>query len=800
MADIKQRISLDGAEDVAAKLKRIGDTGQDAFRKLKEYSGPAGEGISNLSRSLEGEGSAHEIGEKLRETLHTLHPIIGQAGLELGELGAFARLAGAGLVPLGAALTGTVLIALAKLGDETQKSKARLKALGDESGFEKLSERAKHLGVSVDTLQPRYEKFLAAQQRATAASGTVTYAPGYQPGGPEETASNVRVVSGGRNLTPPPREAFGQFDKALFEEIRLDVKDAEEAARLAEEFESGLSKNGLTGEALRSLQESSPHAANFITGSLGNFLGQGFPNPNALAAYLDRRSGSATPPPGLTDEQKRAFYASHPSIGGVGASDVISEVAKRAPEADKEAEAARGVTEAFEGLEASTKRAAEALGGDHLGLTGAIDGISHGFDKISDMVEHRAPPSAGPQSLGEVFNSDKGDLLGRIVGYIRGGAENNQPGGGNPFGVITNFVTKALTDPGAIKGNTPEPAGKPALTTESLSQTKIPGFDRTFDGWLTAPQPAQQPQQQPQAQVPVDAAGNNTQATVLEQIGSAIVSAITALANKANPQATKIEGTDAENALGIRGATGGLATPQGFEPGGHVRGAGTATSDSIPAMLSNGEYVVKASSVQKVGLGFMNMLNAGHFAGGGQANAQVNPDGSGYIQDDGNIYVYANAQEREAIQRTLQAQHEADAWQAKDRAESKKRNRSLFSGRFGHDDNVNPIDTYVAGGGLIGHFAGGGLIGHFAGGGAAFDLGSMVDAPGGSRAVSDAALNSIAPSGGHGGERLHPVTLDMGTHAVSGLLAPTDVVDSLRRESVARQVVRTGPRPSWAGS
>jgi hypothetical protein len=45
--------------------------------------------------------------------------------------------------------------------------------------------------------------------------------------------------------------------------------------------------------------------------------------------------------------------------------------------------------------------------------------------------------------------------------------------------------------------------------------------------------------------------------------------------------------------------------------GGYISGPGTATSDSIPAMLSNGEFVVKASSVAKYGTRFLSALNAG---------------------------------------------------------------------------------------------------------------------------------------------------------------------------------------------
>jgi TP901 family phage tail tape measure protein len=55
--------------------------------------------------------------------------------------------------------------------------------------------------------------------------------------------------------------------------------------------------------------------------------------------------------------------------------------------------------------------------------------------------------------------------------------------------------------------------------------------------------------------------------------------------------------------------------------GGPVRGSGTATSDSIPAYLSNGEYVVKADSVKKYGVGTFDALNAQKFKVGGMAGA-----------------------------------------------------------------------------------------------------------------------------------------------------------------------------------
>ncbi|MFP3798709.1 phage tail tape measure protein [Paraburkholderia sp. SIMBA_027] len=45
--------------------------------------------------------------------------------------------------------------------------------------------------------------------------------------------------------------------------------------------------------------------------------------------------------------------------------------------------------------------------------------------------------------------------------------------------------------------------------------------------------------------------------------------------------------------------------------GGHVQGEGTSTSDSIAAWLSDGEYVLKASAVQRIGVNNLDAINSG---------------------------------------------------------------------------------------------------------------------------------------------------------------------------------------------
>ena len=54
--------------------------------------------------------------------------------------------------------------------------------------------------------------------------------------------------------------------------------------------------------------------------------------------------------------------------------------------------------------------------------------------------------------------------------------------------------------------------------------------------------------------------------------------------------------------------------------GGFIRGPGTGTSDDIPAMLSNGEYVIRANAVKTIGVDTLNKLNQADrlgFAAGG---------------------------------------------------------------------------------------------------------------------------------------------------------------------------------------
>jgi TP901 family phage tail tape measure protein len=69
----------------------------------------------------------------------------------------------------------------------------------------------------------------------------------------------------------------------------------------------------------------------------------------------------------------------------------------------------------------------------------------------------------------------------------------------------------------------------------------------------------------------------------------------------------------------IRGIGGGLRTPRGFATGGLVPGSGNR--DTVPAMLTPGEFVIRKSSVSKLGAGNLAAMNENRYAAGGIVHA-----------------------------------------------------------------------------------------------------------------------------------------------------------------------------------
>jgi hypothetical protein len=67
--------------------------------------------------------------------------------------------------------------------------------------------------------------------------------------------------------------------------------------------------------------------------------------------------------------------------------------------------------------------------------------------------------------------------------------------------------------------------------------------------------------------------------------------------------------------------------------GGYIRGRGTGRSDSILARVSNGEFVVNADSVRRLGVGYLQALNS--FATGGLVHAPLSFADGGLVSSGG---------------------------------------------------------------------------------------------------------------------------------------------------------------------
>jgi hypothetical protein len=95
---------------------------------------------------------------------------------------------------------------------------------------------------------------------------------------------------------------------------------------------------------------------------------------------------------------------------------------------------------------------------------------------------------------------------------------------------------------------------------------------------------------------------------VLNAEGSYTVSGVTGITDTA-------AGSTAEQSMAS------TLAPTGHASGGVVRGgSGLPRADDIPALLSHGEYVVNAGAVSKYGTGFLDDVNAEHFAEGGSVS------------------------------------------------------------------------------------------------------------------------------------------------------------------------------------
>jgi hypothetical protein len=408
MADdrILIRIGIEGDAEIKKKLDDVKGHGEKFGKDISKSINESVKTNPALGKAFGAEENLEKSRvavERFRESIHALHPLLGAAGLEIGGLGSYARLAGAGMTTLGAVIAGSVLIGLAKIAEQADRTGARLKALsGSSNAFADLSKQAKELGINVGDLAPISEaslKYVRQLRADQAQSGGISHPPGYVPGAAEEAASGVRIFNGS-NATPggiPSDRDLETFQRALIEGSRIDHTPKDDAIAGIRSLQDATFKSGqATSQDIKNLQNVSPslaqEVAKGLSGPGAGGLGRNFANPEELTAFLDKGGGKLSTP------------------------QLIAAVTKAAPGIHERAESVPpGITEGFDHLEAAAKHLAEAFSGDG-GIAGAVERLAKYIDNfIGDHSKEKAP-----QSLGEVFTSDKGDLLGRLVGYLRG--------------------------------------------------------------------------------------------------------------------------------------------------------------------------------------------------------------------------------------------------------------------------------------------------------------------------------------------------------------------------------------------
>jgi hypothetical protein len=281
-------------------------------------------------------------------------------------------------------------------------------------------------------------------------------------------------------------------------------------------------------------------------------------------------------------------------------------------------------------------------------------------------------------------------------------------------------------------------------------------------------------------------------------VGQTIASAFGAAFDAVKSAAGNISG-----ALGS--AIGAGAIIPGGASGGYVSGPGNGTSDSIPARLSNGEFVVRKAAVQRYGTGLFHALNAQRFADGGfvspflehQNTYNGDQKMSSALFDMSDALSAALEGVGDAIDRIRNLAGTAnDATTLMTKIGRSLKNDGMATGGMvpgsGNGDTVPAWLTpgeYVMRKSAVARY-GMGLF--HALNAERFALGGIVDGLHAPRGFADGGLVGAAVGGGT------PVHLHLGgqTFALTG---GADVVSSLAHEARRYQLRSAGTKPSWYG-
>lgn len=206
--------------------------------------------VNESSNALRGHSAATT---EAQHAIRGVVPVLNEAGVGIAGLTQFTYAARSGMTALAVALIGTVVVALAKAGDEAITTTKRLGDLlgsgaAGKSAFAGLDDDAKKLGVSVSTLSGPMETVLQLMQNQNRIAGVI-YAPG---------SESANAFAGDVNKARTALLSLG-------EQLKPDIASTADLNKaFTEIFKSVQTSGGLTAQTFQRIIDLSPATANAI--------------------------------------------------------------------------------------------------------------------------------------------------------------------------------------------------------------------------------------------------------------------------------------------------------------------------------------------------------------------------------------------------------------------------------------------------------------------------------------------------------------------------------------------------------
>jgi hypothetical protein len=680
MAAIDQKINLVGVPQVTQGLDQIVAKTKQATAAVNQVGSQAGAGVSaaaspieifnvSLKNTEKGIHDASSASRDFADALHILRPILGEVGTSIGGLGEFARLAHVGLAGLAVGLGGALIAKITTLSDELTKAKGKLgDLLGSQtagtSAFEAISKDAEKLGTSVESLIPAFSSLIRAGQDLS--SIHFFAAPGQEL--PE-------LISGTKQAADSV--------KSLFTVLRAGHADLDEANKTTGDFAAALQNAGALTKQVASILLPFPKAFDALKvalGASGQTTKQFLDNLDKAPISFQRVSSALQQlsaqipatfdpkaPQGLKDAIEQLWNAAKegaqierpkafeqmiadlaPKVKEIAhdfaqwvppALDAVvgfgREVAKIAENTKQDVINLQTYSGLFKTLFTTTdmttfldtlKKIRDTS--QSIGATGTVPGQGLDILKQKLLDVGKAADTAGGQvdnfksrwdaMSGDVQESAK-KLPGQIIAPVPG--QTVAP----PGSVFAPTTEAAPTGAGFAKAPAPTIDLKELFDPSKVEdQIKALGqdIDKAFEEF-----------QFPALTESIDQSiseGGTTAAQRVEQafsdlnfneVTSSWDEAMNLLVQQAQTTWDRIRDIFSQQLPSPSSGFGFSGTP--LAAGGLVTGAGTGTSDSIPAWLSNREFVLTAASTKFWGEGLLNWMNrAPRFAGGGAVESQ----------------------------------------------------------------------------------------------------------------------------------------------------------------------------------